>query len=230
MDLPSKQAGHLDLLQVDILRDDHDVVLALAGELDLASADHLREAFRRVDRLSPERIVLDLAELEFMDASGLHVIFEAARALADDLSVRPGWHRPTFRLGGLDSELRFVGSGAESPAYRVAARNLGYTRALYSVWQAEGVGAMAELVPDDVVWRPSGFEGRGLCGTDELLRFWARANPPAVATPAWFTAAGDDVIIESQHVLGPGTVRRTYSLFEFRDQRLIKATAVAAGR
>lgn len=230
VDSQSDHRAQVDLLQVDLVRHDHHVVLALAGELDLASADHLREAFQRVSRPAPEHVLLDLAQLEFMDASGLHVIYEAARGLGERLSVRPGSHRPLFRLGELDGELRFVGPQAESAEHQLAVRNIGYVRALYSVWQAEGLGAMAQLVPDDVVWHPSGADGRTLRGTDELLAFRARSDPPPIAAAAWFTAVGEDVIAESDHRLGGGAVKRIYSLFEFNHRRLVKATAVAGGR
>ena len=54
--------------------------------------------------------------------------------------------------------------------------------------------------------------------------------PPPISAPAWFTAVGEDVIAESDHRLGGGGLGRVYSLFEFHDRRLVKATAVAGGR
>ena len=59
-------------------------MLRLAGELDLASADLLRE---RVFTLlghgtALERLVLDLAGLEFLDVTGLGALLETRRKLA----------------------------------------------------------------------------------------------------------------------------------------------------
>jgi anti-anti-sigma factor len=59
-------------------------VLRLAGELDLATADLLRERIRPlVGHGSVVReLVLDLAALEFLDVTGLGALLEARRKLA----------------------------------------------------------------------------------------------------------------------------------------------------
>jgi anti-anti-sigma factor len=56
-------------------------VLRLAGELDLATADELREHVRRqVDAASaPKCLVIDLAGLDFVDVTGLGALLEARR-------------------------------------------------------------------------------------------------------------------------------------------------------
>jgi len=55
--------------------------VALAGELDLASAPRIEDELERVERQNPSIIVLDLRELEFMDSTGLRTIVTAdARA------------------------------------------------------------------------------------------------------------------------------------------------------
>lgn len=60
--------------------------LRLAGELDLAGAPRLTEAF--LDFASPEREVhLDLTQVSFLDSSGLRVILALARSRADTGSV-----------------------------------------------------------------------------------------------------------------------------------------------
>jgi hypothetical protein len=227
--LGTDHSAHLDLLQVDIVRADREVVLDLGGELDVASADHLREGFRRASRLAAENVLLDLDQLEFMDASGLHVIVEAAARLGDRLWVRPGTYVPLFTLGGVLGRLQFLAPAPAAPAHELAIRNIGYMRALYSVWHTQGIDAMVALVPEDVDWQPSEAEGRVLRGSDELLEFWDGARPVPVAEPAWFTAVGEDVIIESAHQVEPGAITRIYSLYEFSGPRLVKATAVDAG-
>jgi anti-anti-sigma factor len=47
-------------------------VLAVAGELDLATADEFATAVR--DQLADNRVLLDLRELSFMDSSGVRVL------------------------------------------------------------------------------------------------------------------------------------------------------------
>ena len=55
-----------------------DPLLKLAGELDMASAETLRETVDRVLANSPRRIVFEISELEFMDSSGIAVLISAS--------------------------------------------------------------------------------------------------------------------------------------------------------
>jgi anti-anti-sigma factor len=54
------------------------MLLALQGELDLASAPLAAEELRRAEE-SHSLIVLDLQELTFMDSTGLHMALTADR-------------------------------------------------------------------------------------------------------------------------------------------------------
>jgi len=73
--------------RVDVVEQGSSVVLALSGELDVASGPELEaELTRAADR---ELVVVDLRELEFIDSTGLGVIVkghqraqEAGRRLA----------------------------------------------------------------------------------------------------------------------------------------------------
>jgi anti-anti-sigma factor len=56
-------------------------VLALAGELDLAGASRLSEAFAALSDTPYERIVVDLGELTFIDSTGIHTLLEAEQAI-----------------------------------------------------------------------------------------------------------------------------------------------------
>jgi len=62
-------------------------VVTVAGEIDLASAPQLKEA---LDRVAAERtsVTIDLAEVTFMDSSGLHVLFRFASAANGSGPVR----------------------------------------------------------------------------------------------------------------------------------------------
>jgi anti-sigma B factor antagonist len=55
------------------------VVVALAGECDLATKDELASALRAAVT-SAETVVVDVAELEFLDSSGVHGLVAAHRA------------------------------------------------------------------------------------------------------------------------------------------------------
>jgi anti-sigma B factor antagonist/stage II sporulation protein AA (anti-sigma F factor antagonist) len=52
----------------------------LAGDLDLASAPDLIRAVASLDGTSGD-LVVDLAEVEFLDSSGLRAIFDIARSM-----------------------------------------------------------------------------------------------------------------------------------------------------
>jgi anti-anti-sigma factor len=66
-------------------RHDDTVVLALRGELDLASADIVRARLDEL-RAAGEPALLDIEELYFMDSSGLRLVLDAAEA-----SDKTGW-------------------------------------------------------------------------------------------------------------------------------------------
>jgi len=63
-------------LSVDVRDEPHATVLTVSGELDMASSPRLAEA---LDRLHPASrpLILDLAGLEFIDVTGLHVLLQA---------------------------------------------------------------------------------------------------------------------------------------------------------
>jgi anti-anti-sigma factor len=66
--------------EVACVHDGCDERLSLRGELDMLSAPVLSRELRAAARRRPQRIVLDLRALTFMDVSGLRAILDAARA------------------------------------------------------------------------------------------------------------------------------------------------------
>jgi anti-sigma B factor antagonist len=61
---------------VDVLVKDGLVLLAVSGELDLASAPVLEEQLDRADVSDAAVVVVDLRELDFMDSTGLHLLLK----------------------------------------------------------------------------------------------------------------------------------------------------------
>jgi anti-sigma B factor antagonist len=55
----------------------------LAGELDLATVEHLREVLSRESDSSRD-LTLDLSELTYMDSSGLRLIMEMSNSLGGE--------------------------------------------------------------------------------------------------------------------------------------------------
>jgi anti-anti-sigma factor len=71
-------------LRITVDTDGATTVLRLAGELDLATAEQLRERVRTLLGYGTvlEKLVLDLAGLEFLDVTGLGALLETRRKLS----------------------------------------------------------------------------------------------------------------------------------------------------
>ena len=82
-------------------------VVRLAGELDLYNANVVRDSLlEATDDGAPERIVVDLSEVEFIDSTTLGVLIEARTKLANRkgfLLAAPGLEtRRALQISGLD--------------------------------------------------------------------------------------------------------------------------------
>lgn len=71
-----------ELLSIEIARSDAEIVLTLSGELDPHSSGDLEAALAGLTDL-PERVVLDLAALDFIDSAGLRVVLAANQSLQE---------------------------------------------------------------------------------------------------------------------------------------------------
>lgn len=92
-----------------IERNNGAVVVRLVGELDLYNAPEVRTALLEVCSEQPERLVVDLAEVDFVDSTALGVLIEARSKLANRgsfLLAAPGLetHR-ALTISGLDRHL-----------------------------------------------------------------------------------------------------------------------------
>lgn len=80
-------------LKIELGPDAHGTVVALAGELDLASVPALERQLQGLDGTSPGRLLIDLSGLDFMDSTGLALMIraeQAARAHGHPLALRRG--------------------------------------------------------------------------------------------------------------------------------------------
>jgi anti-sigma B factor antagonist len=106
--LGSTTGPRLDLSLVD----EEQPRLVVTGEMDLATAPALEGAVIRLCREGAKQLVLDLSQLEFIDASGLHAVSfarETCRQFGCEFCIVPGrkeLHR-LFKLSGLDQRLPF---------------------------------------------------------------------------------------------------------------------------
>jgi anti-sigma B factor antagonist len=85
------------------------VVVHLVGELDLYNAPEVRTALLELTAEQPERLVIDLGEVDFVDSTALGVLIEARTKLANRRSfllAAPGLetHR-ALQISGLDQHL-----------------------------------------------------------------------------------------------------------------------------
>jgi|tagenome__1003787_1003787.scaffolds.fasta_scaffold20146492_1 anti-sigma B factor antagonist len=97
------------LLQITVNRYAGETVVAPAGDVDIATAPALHDALDRAEG----DVVLDLRDVEFIDARGLRVILDrdaSARAQGRHLTVlrgRPEVHR-VFELTRADRTVRIL--------------------------------------------------------------------------------------------------------------------------
>jgi len=80
-------------LCIDVRREPDRVILALAGELDMASVEQLRAAIERETTNDKAMLVLDLQQLQFIDSTGLRAILttlERCREHGREFAITPG--------------------------------------------------------------------------------------------------------------------------------------------
>jgi anti-sigma B factor antagonist len=81
-------------------------VVRLGGELDLYNAAQVRSALNDASAEDPERIVVDLGEVEFIDSTALGVLIETRTRLKNRdgfLLAAPGLEtRRALQISGLD--------------------------------------------------------------------------------------------------------------------------------
>ena len=93
-------------------------VVKLGGELDLYNAAQVRNALEEACADSPERVVVDLEQVDFIDSTGLGVLIEA-RAKLDNrrafLLAAPGLEtRRALEISGLDRHFTVHDSVSEA--------------------------------------------------------------------------------------------------------------------
>ena len=93
-------------------------VVKLGGELDLYNAPEVREALAAACADSPQRIVIDLSEVEFIDSTALGVLIEARTKLENRrafLLAAPGLEtRRALEISGLDKHFSVYDSVSEA--------------------------------------------------------------------------------------------------------------------
>jgi anti-sigma B factor antagonist len=86
--------------------DDHGVVLELGGELDLASAPEVERQLSEIEGERPDRILIDLSDVSFMDSTGLALMLRAQQ------SAQTNGHQLCLRSGSPQVQRLFEITGA----------------------------------------------------------------------------------------------------------------------
>jgi anti-sigma B factor antagonist len=88
-----------DGLAIEVIEVDDAAVVSLSGDLDLATAPRLRDELLRLSNRGTRAVMVDLAQLEFIDSSGLGVLVSAMRRFREhggDLALqspKPAAHK-----------------------------------------------------------------------------------------------------------------------------------------
>lgn len=106
---------------VDALEGADEVLLAIHGEVDIATAPLFQTALAQAAESGRGPVVLDLTDLKFIDASGIRVIVTARRLLRErrgDLSIRSAAPlvRRMFSIVELDDLLEQDSTSIAAPA------------------------------------------------------------------------------------------------------------------
>jgi anti-sigma B factor antagonist len=101
----NSNASSLDMrgkpADIKSMREAGSVTVAVAGEIDLSTADQLDAAIREAEETETKRIVVDLSSLTFVDSTGLSVLLAAIKRTRRDgnrLSFIPSKHEAVTRL------------------------------------------------------------------------------------------------------------------------------------
>jgi anti-sigma B factor antagonist len=109
------------VLSVSEARVGHRLVVAAAGEIDIASADELREALADAASSGAAEIWLDLSAIEFMDSTGITTIVDARSLLAPRrfaVICPDGPVRRVIEISGIDRAIAIHASRADAHAAR----------------------------------------------------------------------------------------------------------------
>ncbi len=89
-----------------VTHNDGSIVVSLAGELDLYNATTVREALIECCSQTPDRLVVDLSAVTFIDSTALGVLIEARSRMTNRrafLLAAPGLEtRRALEISGLD--------------------------------------------------------------------------------------------------------------------------------
>jgi anti-anti-sigma factor len=107
-----------DPLEIDVENSDERALVTLSGELDASTASFLYDKLSDLEVEDVEHVVLDLAQVTFMDSTGLGVIMTEHKRLQHSkgsltIFSPPSSVRRLFEITGLDGVLDIVPANEE---------------------------------------------------------------------------------------------------------------------
>ena len=93
---------------------DRTLIARLSGEIDHhAAKEILAELAEQIDAALPERLVLELSQVTFMDSSGIAVLLNAWRRMGQlegvvEVHQVPPQAQKVFQAAGVDRLLKFI--------------------------------------------------------------------------------------------------------------------------
>ena len=114
--------GSTQLLRWSITASAGTATVTLEGELDLANCESLGEVLREVTNRKPDHVIVDLAQVSFLDSSGIRCLIGAVQDAARSgtgLVVRQPQAavRRVMEVCGVD-ELLLGAPGSDTPSNR----------------------------------------------------------------------------------------------------------------
>jgi anti-sigma B factor antagonist len=105
-----------DLARIDVSDDGDQIRIVLAGEVDASNADEVETRVRAAAR-PPDRVVIDLGGLTFIDSQGVRVLVDLALQHQPLRVIAPAGSpaRRVLELTDLISHVRLVDPGARLP-------------------------------------------------------------------------------------------------------------------
>ena len=79
---------------------DQDVIIELAGEIDMKCSAKIKDKFKEIFRRKPHSVIVDMTEVKFMDSSGLAVLVGALKQSRINNSK--------LKLAGLTKDVRDI--------------------------------------------------------------------------------------------------------------------------